>query len=50
MMKHISENKIHGLRPLLLARLWLKAASQVARHRVTMIWMFYCTSKNANNF
>lgn len=43
-------NTFKGLKPLLRARLWLKAVSQVARNRVTMIWMFYFTSTNANNF
>jgi hypothetical protein len=28
-------------RPLLHARLWLKAVTQVFRQRITMLWLFY---------
>jgi hypothetical protein len=36
-------NTIQG-RPLLQARLWAKAATQVFRQRITMLWLFYFTN------
>ena len=33
-----------GNRPFLHARLWLKAAAQVLRQRITMLWLFYFTT------
>lgn len=37
-------------RPLLQACLWTKAAAQVFRQRITMLWLFYFNHKQETNF
>jgi hypothetical protein len=37
-------------RPVLHTRLWLKAATQVFRQRITMLWLFYFNNKQQTNF
>ncbi len=38
-------NTIQG-RPFLKAKLWTRAATQVFRQRITMLWLFYFTTGN----